>query len=113
MKIVKISPKTNFHTYLHSDTLWGNLVYAYKLLYGEKALENLLENYLKGNIPFVVSSVFPYEIIKNYSVTNQLLFLNLKSINKCHKLLTNQEANHHNRPPQLSNYQFVIFNFQL
>ena len=65
MKIVKIIPKTNFHTYLHSDTLWGNLVYAYKLLYGETALENLLENYLKGDIPFVVSSVFPYEIIKN------------------------------------------------
>ncbi len=65
MKIVRMSPKTNFHTYLHSDTLWGNLVYAYKLLYGEKALENLLENYLKGDLPFVVSSVFPYEIIKN------------------------------------------------
>jgi len=67
MKAVRIIPKTNFHTYLHSDTLWGNLVYAYKLLYGEKAIENLLQNYLKGDIPFVVSSVFPYEIIKNRS----------------------------------------------
>lgn len=67
MKIIRIKPKTNFHTYLHSDTLWGNLVYAYKLLYGEKALENLLENYLKGNIPFVVSSIFPYETLKNGS----------------------------------------------
>jgi CRISPR-associated protein Csm4 len=72
MKIVKISPKTNFHTYLHSDTLWGNLVYAYKLLYNETALENLLKNYLEGNNPFVVSSVFPYEIIKNGS--NQIIY---------------------------------------
>jgi len=67
MKIVKIIPKTNFHTYLHSDTLWGNLVYAYKLLYGEEALINLLKSYLQGDFPFVVSSMFPYEIIKNAS----------------------------------------------
>lgn len=67
MKVVRIIPKTNFHTYLHSDTLWGNLVYAYKLLYGETALEELLENYLKGNPSFIVSSMFPYEITKNDS----------------------------------------------
>jgi len=67
MKIIRIIPKTNLSTYLRSDTLWGNLVYAYKLLYGEIALENLLESYLNNKIPFVVSSIFPFEIIKNGS----------------------------------------------
>lgn len=65
MKLVRIYPKTNFRTFLNSDTLWGNIVYAYKLLYGDTALTKLLNDYQDGKSPFKVSSVFPYEIVTN------------------------------------------------
>lgn len=60
MKIVKIYPKTNFHTFLHSDTLWGNLIYAYRMLYGIKATTKLLRDFQSDKIPFKVSSTFPF-----------------------------------------------------
>ncbi len=61
MKVVRIYPKTNFHTYLNSDTLWGNLVYAYRMIYGIDKTSELLKSYENG-IPFKVSSIFPFEI---------------------------------------------------
>ncbi len=64
MKIVRIYPKTNFHTYLHSDTLWGNLVYAYRMIYGIDGTSELLNNF-KSEIPFKVTSIFPLEIEKS------------------------------------------------
>lgn len=65
MKVVRIYPKTNFHTYLNSDTLWGNIIYAYKLIYGVEETSKLLEKFFSSEIPFKVSSVFPFEIVKN------------------------------------------------
>lgn len=64
MKVVRIFPKTNFHTFLHSDTLWGNLIYAYRMLYGVDATSKFLEKYLNGEVPFIISSIFPFEIKK-------------------------------------------------
>jgi len=64
MKVVRIYPKTNFHTFLHSDTLWGNLIYAYRILYGVDKTSELLKEF-SSNIPFKVSSIFPFEILKN------------------------------------------------
>lgn len=61
MKIVKIYPKTNFHTYLHSDTLWGNLIYAYRMLYGVGEASKLLTKFLSNNPPFIVSSIYPFQ----------------------------------------------------
>jgi len=60
MKIVRIYPKTNFHTFLNSDTLWGNLVYAYRMLYGINKTSELLKKYSSTEIPFKVSSIFPF-----------------------------------------------------
>jgi len=67
MKAVRIYPKTNFHTYLNSDTLWGNLVYAYRMLNDVKKTSELLKEYSSTKIPFKVSSIFPFEIKKNGS----------------------------------------------
>ncbi len=61
MKVVRIYPKTNFHTYLNSDTLWGNLVYAYRMLNGVDKTSKLIEKYNSKEIPFKVSSIFPFE----------------------------------------------------
>lgn len=65
MKVVRIYPKTNFHTFLNSDTLWGNLIYAYRLIYGVEETSKLLEKFFTPKIPFKVSSIFPFEIVKN------------------------------------------------
>lgn len=85
MKIVRIYPKTNFRTFLRSDTLWGNIVYAYKMLYGENKLRELLVSYSNGSIPFIVSTTFPFEIIQNGSIEFVYYFpkpiLSGKSIN--------------------------------
>ncbi|MDT3697231.1 MAG: type III-A CRISPR-associated RAMP protein Csm4 [Ignavibacterium sp.] len=62
MKIIRIYPKTNFHTFLNSDTLWGNLVYAYRMLYGVDKTSELLKKYFSTEIPFKVSSIFPFTI---------------------------------------------------
>lgn len=68
MKVVRIFPKTNFHTFLHSDTLWGNLIYAYRMLYGVEDTSKLISIYSSGKIPFKVSSVFPFEMYKEDDV---------------------------------------------
>lgn len=60
MKIVRIYPKTNFHTFLNSDTLWGNIVYAYRMLYGVDKTSELIKEYSSTEIPFKVSSIFPF-----------------------------------------------------
>ncbi|MGQ9820189.1 MAG: type III-A CRISPR-associated RAMP protein Csm4 [Candidatus Kapaibacteriales bacterium] len=65
MKVVRLYPKTNFHTFLNSDTLWGNLIYAYRMIYGIEETSKLLERFLNSEIPFKVSSVFPFKIVKN------------------------------------------------
>ena len=65
MKVVRIYPKTNIHTFLYSDTLWGNLIYAYRLVYGIEETSKLLEKFFTSEIPFKVSSIFPFEIVKN------------------------------------------------
>lgn len=65
MKVVRIYPKTNFHTYLNSDTLWGNIVYSYRMLNGVDKTTELLKKYLANEIPFKVSSIFPFEVKNN------------------------------------------------
>jgi len=60
MKVVKIYPRTNLHTFLHSDTLWGNIIYAFRLLNGVEETTKLLKKYEDGNVPFKISSIFPF-----------------------------------------------------
>lgn len=79
MKVVRILPKTNFHTYLHSDTLWGNLVYAYRMIYGVNETSELLNNF-KSEIPFKVTSIFPFEIEKSEKNGNTTIYYTPKPI---------------------------------
>jgi CRISPR-associated protein Csm4 len=50
------------HTALfpHSDTLFSALCFAWKERFGEKSLEELLQQFLRGSPPFLISSAFPY-----------------------------------------------------
>ncbi len=45
---------------VHSDTLFGAICWGYRWLYGEEALEQLLERFKSGEAPFLISSCFPY-----------------------------------------------------
>ncbi len=58
MKIVKLKPKGNFKEIFHSDTLWGNIIFSYGIIYGEKLLIKLLDEFNSEKPPFVLSSVF-------------------------------------------------------
>ena len=42
-----------------SDTLWGQLCWIYRDLYGKPALVDLIHEAMAGNVPFVVSDGFP------------------------------------------------------
>lgn len=65
MQIVRIFPKTNFKEIFKSDTLWGNLIFGYKKIFGEKKFKTLLGDFLNGNPPFKVSSCFVFDKILN------------------------------------------------
>ncbi len=45
---------------IHSDTLFSAFCNCYLLLYGESELNNLLDRFLKGEPPFIISSAFPW-----------------------------------------------------
>jgi len=45
---------------VHSDTLFGALCWAWRLLYGEKDLEELLSQFINNRPPFLLSSTFPF-----------------------------------------------------
>ena len=48
-------------THIHSDTLFSAFCSGYLLLYGERRLkESLLEGFVSGNPPFLISSTFPF-----------------------------------------------------
>jgi CRISPR-associated protein Csm4 len=47
-------------TMAHSDTLFGAICWAWKLLYGEEDLIELLKQYHHAKPPFLISSTFPF-----------------------------------------------------
>jgi len=69
---IKLKPRGPFHfgergvgieeteALAHSDTIFSALCWAWTLLYGEDELEKLLNRFLKGQPPFLISSAFPY-----------------------------------------------------
>ncbi|MCW3134679.1 MAG: type III-A CRISPR-associated RAMP protein Csm4 [Methanophagales archaeon] len=72
MRVWKLEPRAHFHLgekeaileqtadYIHSDTLFSAICNAYRLLYGEEELKNMLELFSGWNPPFLISSAFAY-----------------------------------------------------
>lgn len=58
---VYLQPQSSFPP-LHSDTIFGSMIYAISQLYPEDALESLINEFKDENSdpPFLVSSAFPY-----------------------------------------------------
>ncbi len=61
MNVIRIYPRFGIRNLLPSDTLWGNLLFAIKRLYGGKYFDDLLKKFLDGKPPFLISSSFPFE----------------------------------------------------
>ncbi len=61
MKIYRVdaAPVSIFRDYPSSYTIFGGICWAYRLLYGEDKLNQLLNQYLSENPPFLVSSLLP------------------------------------------------------
>ncbi len=61
MKVVRIYPKFGIRNLLPSDTLWGNLIFAIKRLYGINDFKKVLNSFFENNPMFLVSSCFPFD----------------------------------------------------
>jgi len=76
--ICKLKPKSSLHLgeresfregseiFIHSDTLFSAFCNSYLLLYGKNKLEDLLNQFLNNQPPFLISSAFPYYNNKFY-----------------------------------------------
>jgi CRISPR-associated protein Csm4 len=72
MKLYKLRLKSSIHlgqregvleetdTIVHSDTFFSAFCINYSLLYGERELEGLINEFRNGNPPFIFSSLFPF-----------------------------------------------------
>lgn len=72
MRVYKLKPKAHFHlgeketilektsNYIHSDTLFSAICNAYRLLYGNEELAEILKLFEDREPPFLISSTFAY-----------------------------------------------------
>lgn len=56
--VVYLTPHSAFLPQLRSDTLWGMLCWAMRMVHGEKRLEQMLESYHEGEPELLISSAF-------------------------------------------------------
>ncbi len=63
---IDITPTSLFKDFPSSYTIFGAISWAYSLLYGEEKLNNLLNKYRDGEIPFILSSILPREEDRYY-----------------------------------------------
>jgi len=60
MKLVTLTPQSSFRTQLRSDTLFGLIAWGIRTLWGKDELVKMLDHFKSGNIPFLISSAFPF-----------------------------------------------------
>ncbi|MGB5156451.1 type III-A CRISPR-associated RAMP protein Csm4 [Desulfobacterium sp. N47] len=56
--IIHLAPRSSYEIAMHSDTLFGAICWGIRMLFGEKRLVEILEEYKKSP-PFLLSSAFP------------------------------------------------------
>lgn len=62
MKAVFLEPKSSFRNDLRSDTMWGLIISSLSLLHDESYIDKIIEQYLNYQLPFKISSCFPYRL---------------------------------------------------
>lgn len=58
--LISLTPRSSFEIALHSDTLFGAICWGIRMLFGEKKLLSILEEFTKNDPPFLLSSAFPW-----------------------------------------------------
>ncbi len=79
---VTITPLTPFATLLKGDTLFGQLCWAIRHLFGENKLVQCLEGYTQGNPFLVVSDAFPCGYLPRPQMPASLLGFNNQTSRK-------------------------------
>lgn len=115
----KIKPLSSYITPWHSDTIYGHLLWAISLIYGDEEVEKTIDEFKKMNSPFIVSNGFingemPFlkkslvkretseefakdlnmnlaEIIKRRKSINKISSISLEEFNKLRGNYTNKE----------------------
>lgn len=60
--IIHLAPRSGYEISLHSDTLFGAICWGIRMLFGEKRLVAILEEYNTTHPPFLLSSAFPCKL---------------------------------------------------
>lgn len=60
---IVMKPRSSVETKVSSDTLFGALCWAVRVLYNEANLEQLLDQFRNNTPPFLISSAFPFKKI--------------------------------------------------
>ena len=66
---IDLKPKSSFITPIQSDTLFGSMIWALKMIEGEKFIENIVEETKNYNPPFIFSNPI---INGNYPIFGEL-----------------------------------------
>ena len=66
---LKIRPTSSFITPIQSDTLFGSMIWALKIQYGDEFVENIIEKTKNYNPPFIFSNPI---INGNYPIFGEL-----------------------------------------
>ena len=66
---IKLKPKSSFITPIQSDTLFGSMIWALKMIEGEKFIENIVEETKNYKPPFIFSNPI---INGNYPIFGEL-----------------------------------------
>lgn len=62
--VIRLTPRSGFEITMHSDTLFGAICWGIRMLFGEKKLLSVLEEF-RDAPPFLLSSAFPWKETRN------------------------------------------------
>lgn len=62
-KQIKIIPQSGFCTPLRADTLFGQILWQVRYLWGEEELSRIIEEFKTGKVPFLISDVMPEDYL--------------------------------------------------
>lgn len=107
----EIEPKASFITPLHSDIIFGHIIWAINFISGEKVVEEYLSEFKKNNPPFIVSNGFIKGFLPNYFKNPEKLSLN-KLISLVSKISENDSKKFHSLDYDLFNLRNVFINYE-
>ncbi len=65
--VISLTPTSGFEILPHSDTIFGAICWGIRTLYGESRLLEILNGF-KSKPPFLLSSAFPWKVVRKKQV---------------------------------------------